>query len=101
MPPWARSPRTSRQIMKLTSAARAIATTTAMPSPSGKPASAGSATSSPSGSIASASVLLALGAVFCAAAVGQFLGLHWAWQMPLPILAAGFALVVSAALSGR
>jgi len=54
-----------------------------------------------SGSIASASVLLALGAVFCAAAVGQFLGLHWAWQMPLPILAAGFALVVSAALSGR
>lgn len=52
------------------------------------------------GSRSSATVLMAVSAMVCAAAVGQFLGLHWAWQMPLPIIAAGVALLASAALSG-
>ncbi len=54
-----------------------------------------------SGSRPSATVLLTFGAILCATAVGQFLRIHWAWQTPLPILAAGAALLVSAALSGE
>ncbi len=51
-----------------------------------------------SGSRASATVLMAIGGVFCGAAVGQFLGLHWAWQAPLPIIAAGVALLACAVM---
>ncbi|MBL8094794.1 MAG: hypothetical protein JNL73_11550 [Anaerolineales bacterium] len=54
-----------------------------------------------SGSQSSATVLLAIGAAVCAGAVGQFLGLHWAWQAPLPIFAAGLALMSSAAMSSE
>lgn len=52
------------------------------------------------GSRSSATVLLAIASMVCGAAVGQFLGLHWAWQTPLPIIAAGMALLASAAMSG-
>lgn len=51
-----------------------------------------------SGSRASATVLMAFGAILCGAAAGQFLGLHWAWQAPLPIIAAGMALLACAAM---
>ncbi len=53
-----------------------------------------------SGSRSSAIVLMVFGAVFCAAAAGQFLALHWAWQAPLLFLSSGTALLASAVLAG-
>jgi hypothetical protein len=53
------------------------------------------------GSQPSATVLLTIGAALCAVAVGQYLGLNWAWQAPLPILAAGLAQLASAAMTAE